>query len=570
MTATLPAPASEPPPDTLHALDDLDVLSRLSARGLTLAYDGPEIVHDLSVDLPDGQITTIIGPNGCGKSTLLRALGRLLRPRRGAALLDGEAVHRQPTKEVARRLGLLPQGAAAPDAITVEDLVRRGRYPHQAMFSPPTDRDRIAIDRAITLARVDDLRDRSVDELSGGQRQRAWIAMTLAQETPILLLDEPTTYLDIAHQQEVLDLVQRLNRNEGKTVAMVLHDVNEAARVSDHVVAMRDGRIVAQGTPAEVVRPEILARVFGIATEVVAHPRTGAPICVPLGAPALPEGNPGAEAASMLPRPCRLCAVDATLAYDRCVVAERLSVEVPDGAITAIVGPNACGKSTLLRALARLLKPSAGGSFLDGEPLHRARRRALAQCLGLLPQAPVAPVDVTVADLVAGGRTPHQRWYRQWSAEDERAVEAALATTHTADLRHRTTDALSGGQRQRAFLGMALARQTPIMLLDEPTTFLDIAHQVEVLDLVRALNRDEGRTVVMVLHDLSQACRYADHLVVMHQGRVVATGSPREVVTPALVRDVFGVEAAVVTDARTGRPLVLPYSLEDLRGVGRG
>ncbi|MCK9485474.1 MAG: ABC transporter ATP-binding protein [Dehalococcoidia bacterium] len=272
----------------------------------------------------------------------------------------------------------------------------------------------------------------------------------------------------------------------------------------------------------------------------------------------------------MLPRPCRLCAVDATLAYDRCVVAERLSVEVPDGAITAIVGPNACGKSTLLRALARLLKPSAGGSFLDGEPLHRARRRALAQCLGLLPQAPVAPVDVTVADLVAGGRTPHQRWYRQWSAEDERAVEAALATTHTADLRHRTTDALSGGQRQRAFLGMALARQTPIMLLDEPTTFLDIAHQVEVLDLVRALNRDEGRTVVMVLHDLSQACRYADHLVVMHQGRVVATGSPREVVTPALVRDVFGVEAAVVTDARTGRPLVLPYSLEDLRGVGRG
>src|SRR5690606_16096910 len=152
-------------------------------------------------------------------------------------------------------------------------------------------------------------------------------------------------------------------------------------------------------------------------------------------------------------------------------------------------------------------------------------------------------------ELIAGGRTPYQRWYRQWSAEDERAVDDALEVTHTTELRHRTTDALSGGQRQRAFLGMALARETPIMLLDEPTTFLDIAHQVEVLDLVRTLNRDEGRTVVMVLHDLTQACRYADHLIVMHEGRVVATGSPSEIVTPDLVREVFGVEAAVVTDA---------------------
>ncbi len=540
--------------------------TRLQAQHLTLAYDGPDIVHDLSFDLPEGQVTSIIGPNGCGKSTLLRALGRLLRPREGAAMLDGQAVHQQPTKEVARRLGLLPQGASAPDAITVEGLVRRGRYPHQSMFSPPTDRDRVAVNRAIALAGIDDLRDRPVDELSGGQRQRAWIAMALAQETPILLLDEPTTYLDIAHQQEVLDLARRLNREEGKTVAMVLHDVNEAARVSDHVVAMRDGRIIAQGTPAEVVRPEVLAHVFGIETEVVSHPTTGAPICVPLGAPEMRDAlEEVGDEADVLPRACRLCAINATLAYDQCIVAERLSVDVPDGAITAIVGPNACGKSTLLRALARLLKPSEGGSFLDGEPLHRTKRRALAQCLGLLPQAPVAPIDVTVEDLVAGGRSPYQRWYRQWSAEDERAVDEALHVTHTTDLRYRSTDALSGGQRQRAFLGMALARQTPIMLLDEPTTFLDIAHQVEVLDLVRALNRDEGRTVVMVLHDLSQACRYADHLVVMHQGRVVATGSPREVVTPGLVRDVFGIEAAVVPDPRTGRPLVLPCGVEASR-----
>lgn len=546
-------------PDHAHAS------SRLQARDLTLAYDGPDIVEGLSFDLPDGRITSIIGPNGCGKSTLLRALARLMRPRAGSALLDGQAVHQQPTKEVARRLGLLPQGASAPDAITVEDLVRRGRFPHQSTFSPPTDRDRVAVDHAIALAGIEDLRSRPVDELSGGQRQRAWIAMTLAQETPLILLDEPTTYLDVAHQQEVLGLVRRLNREDGKTVAMVLHDVSEAARVSDHVIAMREGRIIAQGPPAEVIRPDVLARVFGIETEVVPHPTTGAPICVPLGAIAM-----DLEAGHALPRACRLCAVNCTLAYDRSVIATGLSVDVPDGAVTAIVWPNACGKSTLLRALARLLKPAEGDSFLDGAPLSRVKRRTLAQCLGLLPQAPVAPSDVTVEELVAGGRTPYQRWYRQWSAEDERAVDDALALTHTAGLRHRTTYALSGGQRQRAFLGMALARETPIMLLDEPTTFLDIAHQVEVLDLVRALNRDEGRTVVMVLHDLTQACRYADHLVVMHEGRVVATGSPSAIVTPDLVRDVFGIEAAVVTDARTGRPLVLPCGTDsDLGGPRR-
>ena len=535
-------------------------MSRLRTEGLTLAYDGEPVLEGVTLDIPDGKVTSIIGPNGCGKSTLLRALVRLMKPGAGAALLDGQAVHRQPTKLVARQLGLLAQGQTAPDAITVEDLVRRGRFPHQSMFAPPTDSDRIAIDRAIALAGIEELRTRAVDELSGGQRQRAWIAMVLAQDTPLLLLDEPTTYLDLAHQQEVLDLVRRLNVDEGKTVAMVLHDVNEAARISDHVIAIRDGRIVAQGSPADVIRPDVLSRVFAMATEVVHHPTTGAPICIPRGEPDRRERVPGGGTS-------RLGIRDATLGYDGHIVAEQLSVDFPDGAITAIVGPNACGKSTMLKALARLLTPIAGTPHLDGEPLRSAGRRSLAQRLGLLPQAPVAPPDITVEDLVAGGRTPHQRWYRQWSIQDESAVSDALDATGTAEFRHRDTDALSGGQRQRAWLAMALTRHTPIMLLDEPTTFLDMAHQVEILDLVRTLNRAEGRTVVMVLHDLTQACRYADHLVVMRAGAVVASGAPRDIVTSALVRNVFGVEAAVVTDEVTGRPLVLPYSVETYRDL---
>ncbi|MGE3962215.1 MAG: ABC transporter ATP-binding protein [Dehalococcoidia bacterium] len=248
----------------------------------------------------------------------------------------------------------------------------------------------------------------------------------------------------------------------------------------------------------------------------------------------------------------------ATLAYDRRIVSAGLEVELPEGAVTAIVGPNACGKSTLLRALSRLLTPSTGEVLVDGVVAGDLHRRVFAQRVGLLPQAPSAPMDVTVEELVAAGRSPYQRWYRQWSAEDEASVEAALLATNTDGLRDRPVDALSGGQRQRVWLAMALARRTPVMLLDEPTTYLDIAHQVEVLDLVRQLNRRERSTVVMVLHDLSQACRYADHVVVMKDGGVVATGHPSDVITQDLVRSVFGVEASVVVDQATGRPLVFP------------
>ena len=528
-------------------------MTRLATEAISLSYDGPPVVHALTFDLPDGQVTSIIGPNGCGKSTLLRALARLVRPQGGAAILDGEAVHRQPTKEVARRLGLLPQGPKAPDAITVEDLVRRGRFPHQSFFAAPSDSDQQAVDRALSLAGIEHLRTRAVDELSGGQRQRAWIAMALAQETPLLLLDEPTTYLDIAHQEEVLELVRYLNQHEGKTIAMVLHDVNEAARYSDHVVAMRAGEVVATGCPADVINPATIQDVFGVRTDIIADPHSGMPVCIPCDERVTVSTRQPSSASSLQAR-------GVTLAYGRRIVSAKLDIDLPEGAITAIIGPNACGKSTLLRSLSRLMKPRAGEVLLEGEFLSGVKRRRFAQRVGLLPQAPAAPLDVTVEDLVAAGRSPYQRWYRQWNAQDESAVDAALVATATDHLRDREIEALSGGQRQRVWLAMALARRTPVMLLDEPTTYLDIAHQADVLDLVRDLNEHEGTTVVMVLHDLSQACRYADNVVVMKDGDIVATGHPSDVITEDLVRSVFGVEASVVTDEATGRPLVFPRS----------
>lgn len=253
-----------------------------------------------------------------------------------------------------------------------------------------------------------------------------------------------------------------------------------------------------------------------------------------------------------------LRAEDVSLAYDHRLVCDTLSVAIPQGKITVIVGANACGKSTLLRGLARLLQPTAGTVLLDGHDIHRLPTKQVATRLGILPQQPIAPEGITVSDLVSRGRNPHQRFFRQWSQADEAAVEQALHLTRTADLADRSVDELSGGQRQRAWIALALAQDTPLMLLDEPTTFLDLAHQIDILDLLAELNEADSRTIVLVLHDLNLACRYAHHLIAMRDGRIVAEGPPDDVVTADLVADVFDLPSRVIPDPVTGTPLVIP------------
>lgn len=249
-----------------------------------------------------------------------------------------------------------------------------------------------------------------------------------------------------------------------------------------------------------------------------------------------------------------------TLRYDARTIVDGLTVTLPEGRITVILGANACGKSTLLRGLARLLAPAAGRVLLGGVDVRTMAPKALARRVGFLPQAASAPGGVTVAELVARGRYPHQRLLQQWSPEDADAVNAAMRATGVAALGDRALDELSGGQRQRTWIAMLLAQQTPVMLLDEPTTYLDVAHQLEVLELCRRLNREEGRTVVLVLHDLEQACRYADHLVVMRSGAVLSTGAPGDVMTEELVAEAFGLRALVQPHPVTGTPMVVPIA----------
>lgn len=255
----------------------------LNAKDLTLQYDQRRVVEGLTAEIPEGKVTMIVGANACGKSTLLRGLSRLLKPAGGTVTLDGKDIHSRPARELARILGLLPQHPTAPDGILVRDLVGRGRYPHQGFFRSWSAEDDAAVQRALDATETLDLAERNVDELSGGQRQRVWIAMALAQETEVLLLDEPTTYLDLAHQVEVLDLVTDLNRKRGTTVAIVLHDLNLAARYADHVIAMKGGKIVAEGTSLDVVTEDLVRDVFGLESRVVPDPISGTPLIIPVG-----------------------------------------------------------------------------------------------------------------------------------------------------------------------------------------------------------------------------------------------------------------------------------------------
>ncbi|WP_280455843.1 ABC transporter ATP-binding protein [Nocardia brasiliensis] len=254
----------------------------LRADRVRLGYRGRTISDQLSVDVPDGEFTVVIGPNACGKSTLLRALARLLAPESGAVLLDGKSIATYPAKEVARRIGLLPQSSIAPDGIRVADLVARGRYPHQSLLRQWSQADADAVAAAMAATGVAALSARPVAELSGGQRQRVWIAMVLAQDTPVILLDEPTTYLDIAHQIHLLDLCRALHRDSGRTVVAVLHDLNHAFRYAGHLIAMKDGRVVAAGPPKQIVTAELVREVFDLGCRIIDDPETGAPLVIPL------------------------------------------------------------------------------------------------------------------------------------------------------------------------------------------------------------------------------------------------------------------------------------------------
>lgn len=258
-------------------------MNSLTTKDLILGYGEETIIDSLDIDIPEGEITVFVGGNGCGKSTLLRSMARLLKPKDGEVVLDGEAIAKLSTKDVAKQLAILPQSPVTPEGLTVLQLVKQGRYPYQSWFKQWSNEDEEAVEEALRVTNMAEFKERSVDSLSGGQRQRAWIAMTLAQDTDIILLDEPTTYLDMTYQIEILDLLFELNEREGKTIVMVLHDLNLASRYANHIVALKERGIYAQGRPEDVVTCQFVQDVFEMTCNVMTDPLFGTPMCIPHG-----------------------------------------------------------------------------------------------------------------------------------------------------------------------------------------------------------------------------------------------------------------------------------------------
>lgn len=286
---------------------------RLNTVGLNIAYEERLIVEDLNIEIPQGKITALVGANGSGKSTILKTMARIMQPKGGTVLLDGKSIHKQSTREVAKQLAILPQNPTAPEGLTVTELVSYGRFPYQKGFGSLKAEDRKIVEWSIEVTGMTEFHDRPIDQLSGGQRQRAWIAMALAQETDILFLDEPTTFLDMAHQLEVLQLLEHLNTDAKRTIVMVVHDLNHAARYANHMIAIKKGKAQAVGSPADVMTCEVLRDVFGIEADIVTDPRSGVPLCLPYAlaghnAPVNPASDSAAAPAEQVEQMIRVAA----------------------------------------------------------------------------------------------------------------------------------------------------------------------------------------------------------------------------------------------------------------------
>lgn len=528
-------------------------MNHLSTENVSISYGKQNIVENMNLRIHDGKITAIIGPNGSGKSTLLKAMARIKTVKKGHIYLDGESIHRLNTREVAMKLGLLFQSSSTPGGITVYDLVCRGRYPHHSLFQGLGKEDKVIIESSLELTGLSGLKDSIVDELSGGQRQRAWIAMALAQETPILMLDEPTTYLDVSHRREIIELIKKLGSIGEKTIITVLHDLNDALLLSDHVIILKNGKIIEHGIGSEIINTELLSSVFNISCDLVKSKKSDKTHLFPRSKVL----NTTSSDKTFFNNKKAIQISGLKVGYGDKNIIQNLSVEIPEGKITTIIGANASGKSTLLKTIGGHLHPQKGHISILNTDINRYSSKSLALELSFLSQKEETFGEMTVEQFVSIGRYPHQEWYSRWSRKDQDAVNKAMTATSVYSMRTLLMHNLSGGEQQRVRLAGILAQESKIILLDEPTSFLDIAHQVEILDLVWELNVKYGRTIIMVLHDLWQAYRYSDFIIVIKNGRIINADKPHLLESTTMLKEAFNTDSEFIPDPQTGGSLII-------------
>ncbi|WP_053228025.1 ABC transporter ATP-binding protein [Spirochaeta cellobiosiphila] len=522
----------------------------LDINDLSTGYGQKQIIKELNQRISSGEITCLIGPNGSGKSTLLRAIAKLLPMKQGYIYLNGKDISQYKPSEYARKLGFLPQISSQQIQTTVKELVKRGRYPYMGIFQNLQDSDEVAINKALSIAGLMELADKPIDELSGGQRQRAWIAMALAQDTEILLLDEPTTYLDINHRHEILQLIDDLCHIENKTVIVVLHDLNEASLLAHNVIAMANGDVMAFGKGNDIFNSSLMSRLYSTACEEY---KTNAPNNLPI---ILPINNQTIQKSTDDSFPSSLTFNNVKLGYGDQTIINELNLEIKQGTITVILGPNGCGKSTLLKGLIADLHPQSGEILLNNIDTRTLNAHKRAAKIAMLYQQEDLPEYCSVIEYVQLGRYRHNHWYDQWNRTDRALIDEALSTVNMLEYKKTDIHSLSGGQQQRVRFARLLVQQSDMIVLDEPTSFLDLKSQVDVLECVKKLNKTFGTTVIMVLHDPWQACRYADEVILMNNGSVTNYGKVKSVLSPKALTDLYNVPWI---DLGKEAPLLMPY-----------
>lgn len=485
----------------------------IKVKNLTSSYVDIDIIKGITHNFKKNSITCIIGQNGCGKSTFLKTLSKMLNINSGSIDISGRDINSMNSKEIALKLGFLTQSSETHKGLTVYDLISRGRYPHKGILQINSIKDEKIIENAIKLTELEHIKNKNLDDISGGQKQRAWIGMILAQDTDILLLDEPTTYLDIHHREEIINLIIKLRNTYDKTIITVLHDIYEAQILADYIIGIKDGKIFNKGMATELINKDFLENLFEVDCDEYKFENRNYYL------PSIQRTQLKKINKNYIYEISKL-----NVSYEKYNVLKDINLTFDEGLIHCIMGINGSGKSTLIKAMVQENTTISGSLSLLNKKLNSYSNKELSNLIAYLPQEEDFPKGFTVEEYVNLGRFSYNNWYSQWTRNDKKIVFESLEKVGAEKYIKNTLVNLSGGQKQRVRIARLLAQKSDILFLDEPCSFLDIKGQKEVLDCIRQISINEKKTIIMILHDPWQATLYGNKLHIIDENIVKYSG----------------------------------------------
>lgn len=499
---------------------------------LKLSYGDNAILKGLTHRFPPNSISCILGKNGCGKSTLLKTISKFLYPSYGNVLLSGQDINTMNSKQIALKLGFLTQSSDDHKGLTVYQLVKRGRYPHNGLLQVESTNDEKIINEALALTELNDISHKDLDEISGGQKQRAWIAMILAQDTDILLLDEPTTFLDIHHRQEIIKLINKLKNDYNKTIVAVVHDLYESQKISDYIIGIKDGIILQEGLSKDILNKKFIENLYDVKCDE--YKFNNESYFLPSKEYNVNEVYTNNDHTYLVS--------NLYISYGDYPVLKDLDLTLKRRKIHCIMGINGSGKSTLIKAIVGEQKLNSGTINLYNKDISSYKVKELSKKISYLSQEETLPSGFTVEEYVNLGRFPYTKWYKQWTRKDREIVYESLKAVGAEDLMKCNLLNLSGGQQQRVRIARLLAQKSEVLVLDEPCSFLDIKGQKEVLDCIEKIAKNENKTIIMILHDPWQAALYGQELHIIKDMQVIFSGNQTDFINPVNLQELYNVD----------------------------